>query len=112
NAKGFGAITTLSGGGRYNGLVEQIGGPETAGIGFALSIERLLLALEAEGITLPVHKEIDCYFITHGEAANEKATILLHQLRKAGFSADQDYLNRKIKAQFKSADRKKAKYTV
>lgn len=112
NAKGFGAITTLSGGGRYNGLVEQIGGPETAGIGFALSIERLLLALEAEGITLPVHKEIDCYFITHGEAANDKAMILLHQLRKAGFSADQDYLNRKIKAQFKSADRKKAKYTV
>ncbi|MFA8439692.1 histidine--tRNA ligase [Pueribacillus sp. YX66] len=112
NAKGFGAITTLSGGGRYNGLVQEIGGPETAGIGFALSIERLLMALDAEGVALPIDKEIDCYLIAHGEQAHEKATVLLYELRKAGFKADQDYLNRKIKGQFKSADRKKAKFTA
>lgn len=112
NAEGFGAITTLSGGGRYNGLVKEIGGPETAGIGFALSIERLLLALDAENIELPIEKELDCYFIAHGERAHEKATVLLYELRKAGFKADKDYLNRKVKGQFKSADRKKAKFTI
>lgn len=112
NAKGFGAITTLSGGGRYNGLVQEIGGPETAGIGFALSIERLLMALDAEGITLPIEKDIDCYIIAHGEQAQEQATKLLYELRKAGYKADKDYLDRKLKGQFKSADRKRAKYTA
>ena len=57
DAEGFGAITTLCGGGRYNGLVEEIGGPETPGIGFALSIERLISALEAEKIELPIEKK-------------------------------------------------------
>ena len=111
-AEGFGAITTLSGGGRYNGLVKEIGGPETAGVGFALSIERLLMALDAEGITLPIEKSLDCYFISHGEQAHERATALLYELRKAGFKADQDYMGRTVKGQFKSADRKKAKFSA
>ncbi len=112
NAKGFGAITTLSGGGRYNGLVEEIGGPETPGIGFALSIERLLMALEAEEISLPIQNDIDCYFVTHGEKAQFQSTVLLYELRKAGFTADKDYLNRKMRGQFRSADRKNAKFTA
>ncbi|PWA12535.1 histidine--tRNA ligase [Pueribacillus theae] len=111
-AEGFGAITTLSGGGRYNGLVQEIGGPETPGIGFALSIERLLLALEAEGITLPIDKHVDCYFVAHGEKAQAEATVLLYKLRQAGFSAEKDYLHKKMKAQFKAADRKHAKFTA
>jgi histidyl-tRNA synthetase len=112
NAEGFGAITTLCGGGRYNGLVEQIGGPETPGIGFALSIERLLSALNAEGVELPVEQKVDCYLVSLGEQAQDYTVGLLHQLRAAGFSAERDYLGRKIKAQFKAADRFQAKYVA
>ncbi|MBM4762399.1 histidine--tRNA ligase [Bacillus sp. B15-48] len=112
DAEGFGAITTLCGGGRYNGLVEEIGGPETPGIGFALSIERLLAALEAEKIELPVTKSIDCYLVALGENAKDYTVGLLHKLRSAGFSAERDYLDRKVKAQFKSADRFNAKYVA
>lgn len=111
-AEGFGAITTLSGGGRYNGLVEEIGGPETPGIGFALSIERLLLALAAEEITLPVEKSLDCFFVAIGDEAKMKTTKLLYDMRLAGFSADKDYLDKKMKAQFKAADRLQAKYVI
>lgn len=111
-AEGFGAITTLSGGGRYNGLVEDIGGPDTPGIGFALSIERLLLALEAEKIELPLEHGLDCYIVALGDKAKDKVTTLLHSLRKTGVRADKDYLDKKIKAQFKAADRLKAKYVA
>ena len=112
NAEGFGAITTLCGGGRYNGLVQEMGGPETPGIGLALSIERLLAALTVEGITLPFEDEIDCYIVALGNEAKHKAMIMLQQLRKEGFSAEKDYLDRKMKAQFKAADRMKSKYVA
>ncbi|WP_071460236.1 histidine--tRNA ligase [Bacillus massilinigeriensis] len=111
-AKGFGAITTLCGGGRYNGLVEEIGGPETPGIGFAFSIERLIAALEAEGVNMEVSEGIDIYLASLGENAAEYTVGLLHQLRKKGISAERDYLGRKVKAQFKSADRLNAKYVA
>ena len=65
-AEGFGAITTLSGGGRYNGLVQEIG-TEMPGIGFAMSIERLIMALKAENIELPLEHSIDCYVVALGE---------------------------------------------
>jgi histidyl-tRNA synthetase len=112
DAEGFGAITTLCGGGRYNGLVQEIGGPETPGIGFALSIERLLAALEAEGITLPVRTGIDCYVVAVGEKAQEESVLLVNQLRKAGIVADKDYQDRKVKAQLKAADRLNAKFVA
>lgn len=111
-AEGFGAITTLCGGGRYNGLVEQMGGPDTPGIGFAFSVERLLNALEAEGINLAFESAADCYVIALGEQARDYSVSLLQQLRRAGFSAERDYLNRKIKAQFKAAERLGAKFAV
>ena len=110
--KGFGSITTLTGGGRYNGLVQDIGGPETPGIGFALSIERLLMALEVQNIQLPYEDTIDCYVIALGEEAKIAASKALFSLRQAGFSADQDYLDKKMKAQMKAADRLKAKYSI
>src|SRR5699024_3082027 len=66
-ADGFGAITTLVGGGRYNGLTEQLGGPSTPGIGFGMGLERLLMALEAENIELPIEKELDIFFVAIGE---------------------------------------------
>lgn len=112
NAEGFGAITTLCGGGRYNGLAEEIGGPETPGIGFALSIERFIAALNAEGIELKINQGIDVFLASLGEEAKDYTVGLLQQLRTAGFSAERDYLDRKIKAQFKAADRLKAKFVA
>ncbi|KGR74980.1 histidine--tRNA ligase [Ureibacillus manganicus] len=111
-ASGFGAITTLCGGGRYNGLVQDIGGPEVPGIGFALSIERLLLALEAEGIELEVNDSLDIYVVAIGDEAKKKSVELLSSFRAKGISADMDYVDRKMKAQMKSADRLGAKYVI
>ncbi|CAM4180230.1 histidine--tRNA ligase [Jeotgalicoccus halotolerans] len=112
DAEGFGAITTLCGGGRYNGLLEMMDGPDKSGIGFALSIERLLLALEAEGIEIPKAKGIDLYICTMTDKARNAAGTLLHKLRSRNISADMDYENRKLKAQMKDADRKNAQYTI
>ncbi|MFB1080570.1 histidine--tRNA ligase [Jeotgalibacillus sp. JSM ZJ347] len=112
DAEGFGAITTLCGGGRYNGLTEEIGGPSAPGIGFALSIERLMAALEAENVTLPIKTRVDCYFVAMGEAAKEKTVSLAFEARKKGLSVELDYLNRKMKGQFKAADRIKASNVV
>ena len=107
-----GAITTLCGGGRYNGLLQLLDGPSETGIGFALSIERLLLALEEEDIELDIESKFDLFIVTMGEEADRYAVKLLNELRKNGVKADKDYLNRKIKGQMKQADRLNAKYTI
>lgn len=112
NAKGFGAITTLAGGGRYNGLIEELDGPSTAAIGFGMGLERLLMALEAEEVEIPVNNSLDCYVVAVGKEAEKTAVQLVHTLRKSGVQADKDYLERKMKGQFKAADRFKAKYVV
>lgn len=112
DADGFGAITTLSGGGRYNGLVEDLGGPETPGIGFALSVERLLMALEAEKQSLPIDTNLECYVVTMGEKADQRATSLVYEMRQAGIQVDKDYQSKKFKGQFKTADRLKTKYVL
>jgi histidyl-tRNA synthetase len=109
---GFGSITTLCGGGRYNGLVEDIGGPESPGIGFAMSIERLLLALEAKGIELETENKLDMYVVAMNDEAKVKAVELVAKFRKAGITAEMDYLNRKMKAQMKAADRNQAKFVI
>ncbi|WP_269447586.1 histidine--tRNA ligase [Amphibacillus xylanus] len=111
-AEGFGAITTLSGGGRYNGLVEELDGPDTPGIGFALSVERLLMALAAEGIELPVEHALDCYIVALGEEAELKASGIMKSLRMADIKVDKDFLGKKMKAQFKAADRENAKFVL
>ncbi|MGI2263462.1 histidine--tRNA ligase [Staphylococcus cohnii] len=107
-----GAITTLCGGGRYNGLLELLDGPSQTGIGFALSIERLLMALEEEGIDLDVDHDFDLFIVTMGEEADRYAVKLLNDLRKNGVKADKDYMERKVKGQMKQADRLNAKHTV
>ena len=112
DAEGFGAITTLCGGGRYNGLLEMLDGPNETGIGFALSIERLLLALEAEGIEIEHDDALDIFIATLDEDSKQYAVQLLHRLRKAGIRADTDYKSRKLKGQMKQADRERAKYTI
>lgn len=110
--EGFGAITTLMGGGRYNGLIEDIGGPDTPGIGFALSIERLLMALNTQNVELPAEKDLDCYIVAMGKEAKKRSVSLVHELRRAGVKADKDYMDRKTKAQFKAADRTNSTFTV
>ncbi|MBO8155970.1 MAG: histidine--tRNA ligase [Bacillaceae bacterium] len=112
DAEGFGAITTLTGGGRYNGLVQELGGPETPGIGFAFSIERLIMALEAEGIQLPLEDKLDCFVVAMGDQARKEAARIVYNLRKAGLKADKDYMDKKIKAQFKAADRFHSKFVL
>lgn len=112
DAEGFGAITTLCGGGRYNGLVKDVGGPETPGIGFGLSIERLLAALDAEKVELPIEHAIDCYVVALGDKAKDRSVSLLYEMRKAGLTAEKDYEDKKMKAQFKAADRFQAKFVA
>lgn len=109
---GFGAITTLCGGGRYDGLSEDIGGPEAPGIGFAMSIERLLLAMEAEQVAFENNNTLDFYIVALGDEAKREGMKVLNELRDHGYSADIDYKNRKMKAQMKSADRLQAQYVI
>ena len=111
-SKGFGAITTLCGGGRYNGLAEDIGGPSAPGIGFGMSIERLLLAMEAEGKSFPDEPNLSVYIVTLGDDAKRPAFKLLNELRKAGIRSDMDYMDRKMKAQMRSADRLNAQAVI
>ena len=103
---------TICAGGRYDSLVEYFGGPETAGFGFGLGLERLLLVLDKQGIELPVEESLDVYIAVLGLGANGKALELVQAIRYQGFKAERDYLGRKIKAQFKSADTFKAKTVI
>ena len=103
---------TICAGGRYDSLVEYFGGPETAGFGFGLGLERLLLVLDKQGIELPVEESLDVYIAVLGSGANGKALELVQAIRYQGFNAERDYLGRKIKAQFKSVDTFKAKTVI
>ena len=103
---------TICAGGRYDSLVEYFDGPETAGFGFGLGLERLLLVIDKQGIELPVEESLDVYIAVLGSGANGKALELVQAIRYQGFKAERDYLGRKIKAQFKSADTFKAKTVI
>ena len=103
---------TICAGGRYDSLVEYFDGPETAGFGFGLGLERLLLVIDKQGIELPVEESLDVYIAVLGSCANGKALELVQAIRYQGFKAERDYLGRKIKAQFKSADTFKAKTVI
>lgn len=111
-AKGFGAQTTLLGGGRYDGLTEELGGPNVPGIGFGMGLERLLLALDVENISLPIEKSLDCYIVSLGDQAKQLAVSIAYDLRKKGIQVDQDYLDRGMRAQFRQADRLHTKYVM
>ncbi|PNY18702.1 Histidine--tRNA ligase [Streptococcus parauberis] len=103
---------TVCGGGRYDGLVTYFDGPETAAFGFGLGLERLLMIIEKLGIELPIEENLDLYMAVLGDGANSKALELVQAIRRQGFKAERDYLGRKIKAQFKSADVFKAKAII
>ena len=106
-----GAQNAIGGGGRYDGLVEQLGGPATSGIGFGSGVERILLALVAEGVTAPlVERTLDVFVVD--TTGHDVATTMLDDLRGAGFAADRAYDGRSMKAQMKVADRSGARLAL
>lgn len=105
-----GKWTTVCAGGRYNGLVEQLGGPETPGIGFGLGVERLLLILADQELDL--NDDLDAYVVGIGQETSATSFALVQAIRAQGFTADRDYLDRKPKAQFKTASKLGAKVTI
>ena len=107
-----GSQLTICAGGRYDGLVAYFGGPETPGVGFGMGLERLLLVLDKQGVDLPIETALDVYVAVLGTGANGRALELVQALRAQGFAAERDYLDRKLKAQFKSADIFKAKTLI
>ncbi|MGM8141243.1 histidine--tRNA ligase [Enterococcus italicus] len=108
----LGTQSTICAGGRYDNLIEEFGGESTPGFGFGIGIERVLLTLDSEGIELPTIDTIDAYVVHLGDETNVEALKLVQAIRNAGFSADRDYMGRKAKAQFKSADKAKARLVV
>jgi histidyl-tRNA synthetase len=111
-AGGLGAQNAIGGGGRYDNLVEQLGGRPTPGVGFGSGLERLLLALDGQGVQLPPPTKKLVWLVAHGDAARDANWKLLGDLRQAGVVADMDVSGRSVKAQFKLADREKAAFVV
>lgn len=112
SVEGFGSQNILGAGGRYDNLVENLGGPKTPGVGFALGLERLITALDFEKINLIDENSIDVYVVPMSELENDYAISLLDHLRMNGFKADMDYMARNFKSNFKQADRLNSKYVV
>lgn len=110
-AEDIGAKSTVCGGGRYDNLVEQLGGPSTQGVGFGLGIERLLLLLENSGFKFEDNHQVDVFIASFPETF-EFSYKLVDELRQNEISAELDKDNRSIKAQFKYADRINAKYVI
>lgn len=108
----LGAQSTLCGGGRYDGLVAELGGPATAGIGFGLGIERVLLALEKLDCRPRVEQTLDAFIVTLGDAAADNGLALLTTLRENGIAADMDYAGRSMKAQMRAASKSGAPYAL
>ena len=108
----IGAQGTVCGGGRYDGLIEQLGGQKVPALGFGMGIERLLLVMEKQGCPFVIPKKCDIYFATMGDAALEKAMELSHQLREYGYYAEFDLMGRGLKAQMKYANKIGASFTL
>jgi histidyl-tRNA synthetase len=107
----IGAKSSICGGGRYDGLIEQLGGQPTPGIGFGAGIERLLLSLEAEGVTAePVG--VDVFVALPDGSDKPRALPLVQELRRRGLSADVDYAGRSLKGQLTHARRLGAQAVV
>ena len=111
-SENIGAQGTVCGGGRYDGLIAQLGGSDVAGIGFAVGIERILMLLENLEVEIPNDNQIEYYVAPMGEKESEKAFEIVSLFRQKGISADLDHMNRGIKAQFKYADKIGAKKVI
>lgn len=112
SVEGFGSNNVLAGGGRYNGLVNLLGGPVTSCIGFACGIGRIVQALTLEDVKLPIKEDLEVYVMYVSDTEKKYASSLVQYLRGNGFRVDTDYGNRSMKAQFKQADRLNSKYLI
>lgn len=111
-SENIGAQGTICGGGRYDGLIAQLGGNDVAGIGFAVGIERILMLLENTGVQIENPNKIEYYVAPMGERESVKAFEIVNKLRAKGIVADFDHMGRGIKAQFKYADKIGAKKVI
>ena len=108
----LGAQSAVAGGGRYDGLIEEMGGNPTPAVGFATGLERLLLALESQNLLPERNRSVDAYVVALGETAQAEGFKLLNSLRQQGLSAAMDFAGRSMKAQMKQANKLGAKYSV
>ncbi|MGI6731285.1 MAG: histidine--tRNA ligase [Anaerovoracaceae bacterium] len=108
----IGAQGTVCGGGRYDNLIEEIGGPSVPGVGFGMGVERLLLLMEKSGVEIPEPPNTHVFIAMMGEKAKAFGLKLIKDLRKQGFKAEMDTMGRNIKGQFKYANRLHAKYVI
>lgn len=104
----FGANATICAGGRYDGLVEEVGGPKMPAFGFGFGLERLVLLLDHMNYSYPDLNPLDAYIVTIGEEANREANKLAYSLRQNGLSVEREFMDRKAGKQFKTADKLKA----
>lgn len=102
----------LGGGGRYNGLVETLDGPSTPAVGFAMGYDRTILAMEENGVNVPINDSIDVYILYVSSTEKETAAYLTQDIRLNGFIAETDLLSKSLKSQFKSVDRYNSKYLI
>lgn len=108
----IGAKSTVCGGGRYDNLIEEIGGQSTPAVGFGLGIERLLLMLEAKGIEIPNNKGKLVYIASLGDRAKRESTKIAFNLRREGVCVEKDIMNRSLKAQMKYANKIGADFVI
>jgi histidyl-tRNA synthetase len=108
----LGAQSAIGGGGRYDGLMEELGGQALSGIGFGLGVDRTLLACQAEGLTPGESQLIDVYAVPLGEPARRRVSLLVAELRRAGVRADMTFGSRSLKGAMKGADRSGARWAI
>ena len=108
----IGSQGAICGGGRYDGLVEELGGPSCPGVGFGLGMERLLMLMDECGVAVPKPERYDLYIAGLGEAGDLKAFTLAQELRARGLAVDTDHVGRSVKAQMKFADKAGARYVL
>ena len=112
DVKDLGPGATLCGGGRYNNLVKELGGPDSSAMGFAGGLDRLMLILDYEDIKLNIKEDIDAFIMYVNEEEKNYAIFLNQELRMNGFISDMEYNNRNLKGQFKQADRLNARFLI
>lgn len=108
----IGSQSTVCGGGRYDGLIEELGGPKAPGVGFGLGIERLILMLDNLDVNINKEPSLDVFIASIGDDAEIEAFKILYALRKEGISCEKDHIGKSIKSQFKYADKLNSKYTI
>lgn len=108
----LGAQSAVGGGGRYDGLVEELGGPSTPGVGFAMGLERIILALEKQGLLKSEKEAVDVFAVVPDEGGTADAFKAVMTLREAGYSCDMNQIGRSMKAQMKQADRAGARFAL